>query len=107
VRQRLKAPGAAIAADQAAALRAQVKRLELDAEHIEPLALAAALPAGDPPPAPAPANAAQAVGLYLDRLDVSVEETDRTHLMALLAAAFPAALREDIGVLVQGLSRSS
>jgi uncharacterized protein (TIGR02444 family) len=88
-RRRLKAPGRAIGPDLAAALREQVKRIELDAEHIEQLALAAALPPGKLPTAPLRAHAAAALGFYLDIVGVSPDDTERTHLETLLAAAFP------------------
>jgi uncharacterized protein (TIGR02444 family) len=87
-RRRLKAPGPAIAPALAEALRQEVKRLELDAEHIEQLALAARLPGAEPPAAPRAENAAAALAFYLDRIGVSPDETDRENLMALLHAAF-------------------
>jgi uncharacterized protein (TIGR02444 family) len=91
VRRRLKVPGPQISHDLAAALRTEVKRIELDAEHIEQLALAAALPPGAAPSAPDAGHAVLALGFYLEILRVSLDETDRAHLSALLAAAFPAA----------------
>ena len=106
-RRRLKAPGPAIAPALAEALRQEVKRIELDAEHIEQLALAAALPSANPLPAPRPENAATALGFYLDRLGVSPDETDRQNLAVLLRAAFSGAAPERLGALAAGLQRPS
>jgi uncharacterized protein (TIGR02444 family) len=87
-RRRLKAPGPAIAPALAEALRQEVKRLELDAEHIEQLALAAQLPGAVAPATPQAENAAAALSFYLDRVGVSPDETDRENLSALLRGAF-------------------
>jgi len=106
-RRRLKAPGRAISPDLATALRQEVKRIELDAEHIEQLALAAALPPGDPPAAPVPAHAAAALGFYLDIMGVSPDDTERTHLKTLLAAAFPEAPSERFRTSPAGLGEAS
>lgn len=90
-RRWLKTPGSQISHELAAALRLSVKRIELDAEHIEQLTLAAALPAGPAPAAPRPDHAALALGFYLEKIGVSLDETDRARLATVLAAAFPGA----------------
>ena len=102
-RRRLKAPDAAIPPALAEALRREVKRIELDAEHIEQLARAARLPASEPAGVPVPENAAAALGYYLDRVGVSPDETDRLNLTALLRAAFDDVAPERAGALAAGL----
>jgi uncharacterized protein (TIGR02444 family) len=106
-RRRLKAPGPAIPPALAEALRQEVKRIELDAEQIEQLALAAQLPDAEPIAAPIVENAAAALGFYLDRLGVSPDETDRQNLSILLRAAFAEAPPERVGALAAGLQGPS
>ncbi|HVO16110.1 MAG TPA: TIGR02444 family protein [Alphaproteobacteria bacterium] len=102
-RRRLKAPGPTIAPPLAEALREQVKRIELDAEHVEQLTLAAALPQAETLKTPLPGHAVAALGFYLDSVGVSPDETDRQNLTALLRAAFPDTPAERIGALAGGL----
>jgi uncharacterized protein (TIGR02444 family) len=104
-RRWLKSPTPTVDPDLAADLRNAVKRLELDAEHIEQLALATALPPGAAPPAPVPANAALAIGFYLEIIGVSLHDTDRAQLATLVAAAFPEA--GSLSTLTAGPGRPS
>jgi uncharacterized protein (TIGR02444 family) len=84
-------------ADQAGTLRAGVKRLELDGEHLEQLALgrlgAAMTPAAEPGLPRAAANLASLFGFYPE---------DRTVLRRLLGAAFE---RAAPGTLEEALDR--
>lgn len=107
-RRWLKAPGPAIPADQAAELRDRIKRLELDSEHIEQLALANQLESqvgGGAPPAPE--HALAAVGYYFDILGVSPDGADRRALTVVLAAAFPETAPGRLEGLVAGLGAGS
>jgi uncharacterized protein (TIGR02444 family) len=90
VRRWLKVGGPTVPTAQREPLRQEIKRLELEAEHIEQLALAAALGpdvAGQPPAAPE--HATTALAYYFEIIGISPDETDRRHLTLLLGAAFP------------------
>ncbi len=89
VRRDMKA-GLGAPAPMADALRNRVKRLELDAEHLEQLLLAQLLPGGeevDVSPDTALAAAAANARAYLESLGVGTDDTE--HLAAILAGAFP------------------
>jgi uncharacterized protein (TIGR02444 family) len=88
VRKRLKKPVGGEDRDLALSIRKQVQKIEIDAEHIEQLMLAAAaetLPAaasGDPAE-DAHANAEA----YFTHLQISLDDRDRAALQTIVAAA--------------------
>lgn len=88
VRKRLKDPVGGEDRDLAESIRKQVQKIEIDAEHIEQLMLAAAadaLPAAAPgdPAADARANAEA----YLAHLQIRSGDDDRASLQMIVAAA--------------------
>lgn len=88
VRKRLKEPVGGEDRDLALSIRKQVQKIEIDAEHIEQLMLAAAaesLPAAAPgdPAEDARANAET----YLAQLKIRPNSTDREALQTIVAAA--------------------
>ncbi len=92
VRKGLKDYAGPVAPDLAQALRRQLANLEIDAEHVEQLALAAG--AGDPPPGQvaeeeAASNAVANLSAYLAFLGVRADVGDRAGIETILAAAFP------------------
>jgi len=93
VRRRLKERLGPLPEDLSQALRARIAKIEIDAEHIEQLGLAAAL--GDAQPEPVgPAEGARAAAAnlagYFALLGLTPDDADRDALAAVLAAAFPA-----------------
>ncbi len=92
VRRRLKSNAEAVPGGLREALRRQVARIEIDAEHIEQLVLAAAQ-AGEPEPGVEVAEAAQRaaanLGGYFGHLEARIEAADRAALGTILGAAFP------------------
>lgn len=87
-------------------LRRRVQKVELEAEHIEQLALAAGYAdrAGQAPLHKRAAVARDNLAAYLKTLDVSPDKDDATHAKAVMAAAFPDLEASDIARLVDGLS---
>ena len=76
-------------------LRKKVSAIELEAEHIEQLLLAAAAPALAPagaatPPLERARDAARSAKAYLAALGAPLDEGDRRQLSAILAPLFPA-----------------
>jgi hypothetical protein len=93
VRRRLKTPLGGEDRALAEALRARVQKIEIDAEHIEQLALAAASGApareGAAPAASRLGHAAGHVAHYLGARGVAPDAADRAHLATVLGAVFP------------------
>jgi uncharacterized protein (TIGR02444 family) len=93
-RQRLKANPDPAPPELALSLRRKLGALELEAEHLEQLALAGLAP---PPPAKTAAPAALASAavkgamLYLRKLGAGLDGEDRASLRAVLAGCFPEA----------------
>ena len=77
--------------DLAAALRGRVLAVEVDAEHVEQLALAAGVePLAEAQSRAGPAaTAARNLADYLAATGIEVDEADRADLAALVRAAFP------------------
>jgi uncharacterized protein (TIGR02444 family) len=81
---------AALFPDDAGELRERVKRLELDAERLEQLALERAAKESEAQPAASPMTAAAAsFAAYLGVVAITPAVEDETDLATLLAAAFP------------------
>jgi uncharacterized protein (TIGR02444 family) len=93
VRRRLKTPLGGEDRALAEALRGRVQKIEIDAEHVEQLALAAAAGvAASDGGAPAAARLAHACGhlaFYFRRCGAAADGADRAHLATLVGAAFP------------------
>jgi len=88
VRKRLKEPVGGEDRDLALSVRKQVQKIEIDAEHIEQLMLAAAAEAL-PDAAPGnPAEDARAnAEAYFTQLHISLDDEDRAALQTIVAAA--------------------
>jgi uncharacterized protein (TIGR02444 family) len=85
LRHLLKADPHGVDPEQAAALRARISAIELDAEHIEQLAIADLLPAPDSNCA---VSATQSnIAAYARVVALSWSEADRRHLATIVAAA--------------------
>jgi uncharacterized protein (TIGR02444 family) len=73
-------------------LRAQVQATEIDAEHLEQLILAAAVPreplSADAPLAERGADAVASFGIYLNTLSATIEPRDAVDLAHILGKAF-------------------
>lgn len=92
VRMRLKREPHPAAPDRADDLRKRVQAVELEAEHIEQLALFGLAPSAkveNIPLATRAADAAQGARAYLLSLGAKPDTEDRTSLAALLAGCFP------------------
>jgi uncharacterized protein (TIGR02444 family) len=93
-RRRLKSNPAPAPPGLAAPLRRKIAAVELEAEHLEQLALAELAP---PAPAELPnelrleRDAAEGAVLYLQALGAGPDETDRANLLAVLSGCFPKA----------------
>ena len=93
VRKRLKTPIGPVDAAMAQALRARIQKIEIDAEHVEQLALAAAsaaaAPARDRIDAETRAgHAALHAAAYFARIGAAPGAEDQGELCVILAAAF-------------------
>lgn len=89
LRRRLKSPIGPVDPDLAQALRARIQKVEIDAEHIEQLTLAAD---ADPPPgrvdqADARTNAAANAAAYIAMLCAQPDVDDRRDLALLVESA--------------------
>lgn len=84
-------------------LRAEIKRLELDAEHLGQLMLAQTLPGGGAPPAAESALAAACANAvaYFERLGGPAGEPLAEPLSALLGGAFPDLPAESIQISIR------
>jgi len=92
VRKRLKEPVGAEDRDLALALRQRVQKIEIDAEHIEQLMLAAAaddLPEPDPrdPPGDVRESARANANAYFALISAPLDDGDRAALETIIAAA--------------------
>jgi uncharacterized protein (TIGR02444 family) len=88
IRKRLKTPIGGADTELAAALRARVQAIEIDAEHIEQLLLAAMAPAAPPGAGSALDCGATNCALYMARLGARLSASDREDLALVLANAF-------------------
>ena len=92
VRMRLKRGPDPASPEQAAALRKRVQAVELEAEHIEQLALFGLAPPGRDesiPLATRAADAAESARSYLLTLGAKLDAADWANLAAVLAGCFP------------------
>jgi uncharacterized protein (TIGR02444 family) len=108
VRRFLKAGGSGAPPDQAEALRQRVAAVELDAEHMEQLLLAAAI---DPPDGRDGAGtaevAARNLAAYARAVGLFWRERDAGDLAALLAGAFPNTLPSESRRLAEAIRAGS
>ncbi len=88
IRQRLKRPVGGADLDLALALRARVQKIEIDAEHIEQLALASGATAAPRSDAAQLDRAIELLRAYWRRLGIEPQPTDRSELAVVLGACF-------------------
>jgi uncharacterized protein (TIGR02444 family) len=92
LRKRLKVPVGPIDLELRQALRARIQKIEIDAEHVEQVTLAASVPA--PPearPAASEAGAASALAWlerYFKKLGIALDASDRQAIAIILGACF-------------------
>jgi len=88
VRKRLKDPVAGEERDLALSIRKQVQKIEIDAEHIEQLMLAAAAEAlPDAVPGDHAEDARANAEAYVAHLQIELDDEDRAALQTIVAAA--------------------
>ena len=103
VRKRLKEDLGPVDTSLAESLRERIQNIEIDAEHIEQLALAAAQDAADfeAQASEAAGDAASNLGHYFRLLDAPLTRQDRDDLVTIFAAVFPGRPAADLSKLCE------